>query len=243
MATLLILGAKSDIARAIAHRFAGAGYDIVLAAREACDVESDARDLQIRYGIKAESVEFDATDYEKHHDFYYGLREKPVGVVCAIGYLGDQKFAEQHFEEAKRLIDTNFTGCMSILNTIANDFEARKEGFIIGISSVAGDRGRQSNYFYGSAKAAFTAYLAGLRNRLFKSGVNVITVKPGFVRTKMTEGVDLPVPLVANPDEVAEDIFKAWLKKRDVIYTKWFWKYIMMVISIVPERIFKHMRL
>jgi decaprenylphospho-beta-D-erythro-pentofuranosid-2-ulose 2-reductase len=243
MERVLILGAKSDIARALAHRFALAGHDIILAARRATDLENDAQDLQIRYKIHAEFAEFNALDYDSHPLFYSQLDPKPAGVVCAVGYLGDQKLAERDFGETKKLIDTNFTGCVSILNIIANDFEARKKGFIIGISSVAGDRGRQSNYIYGSAKAAFTAYMSGLRNRLQKHGLSVLTVKPGFVATKMTEGMDLPQLLTSLPEEVAEDVFRAYKAGKDVRYTKWFWKWIMTIIRIIPEKIFKKMNL
>jgi short-subunit dehydrogenase len=156
-----------------------------------------------------------------------------------VGYLGEQAVAEKDFNEARKIIDTNYTGCVSVLNVIANDFERRKKGFIIGISSTAGDRGRKSNYCYGSAKAAFSTYLSGLRNRLYSSGVRVLTVKPGFVRTMMTEGMRLPPLLTARPDEVAKDIVRAQEKDRDVLYTKWFWKWIMLVIKALPEAIFK----
>ena len=240
---ILILGSKSDIARAIAHKFAREGFNIILAARASADLENDARDLQIRYRIDAEIAEFDALNYQTHLDFYTRLKEKPLGVVCAVGYLGDQKRAEQHYEEAKKIIDTNYTGCVSILNIIANDLELRKAGFIIGISSASGDRGRQSNYFYGSAKSAFTTYLSGLRNRLQKSGVRVMTVKPGYVETKMTEGLELPQLLTCKPEAVAEDILKAYVAGKDVIYSKWIWKWIMIVIRMIPEKVFKRINL
>ncbi len=243
MAWLLILGAKSDIAKAVAHKFGKNGFNLYLAARDHDELESDVNDLVIRYRIKAEAVEFNALNLDSHREFYYSLKEKPLGVICAVGYLGDQKKAEQDFAEAKKIIDTNYTGCASIFNIIANDFKERREGFIIGISSAAGGRGRQSNYFYGSAKAALTAYLSGLRNRLSRSNVQVVTIKPGFVNTKMTEGMRLPPLLVSQPEEVAGDIFNAYRKKKDMVYTKWFWKWIMAIIKNIPERIFKKMGL
>jgi len=138
-------------------------------------------------------------------------------------------------------MDTNYTGVVSLFNIIANDFEKRKSGFIVGISSVAGDRGRKSNYIYGSAKAAFTAYLSGLRNRLYDAQVHVLTVKPGFVSTKMTEGMDLPEKLTAQPEEVAEDIYKAQQKGKNVLYTKWIWRWMMLIIRSIPEFQFKKM--
>src|SRR5690606_33226513 len=122
---------------------------------------------------------------------------------------------------------------------VANDFERRKRGVIIGISSVAGERGRQSNYIYGSAKAAFSAYLSGLRNRLYHHGVHVMTVKPGFVKTKMIENISTPGILTASPKKVAEKVHQALLKKRNTMYVLGIWKFIMMVIKMIPEGIFK----
>lgn len=243
MPYLLILGARSDIARAVSHMFARKGFNLCLAARKYEEADRDAKDLEIRYRISVMTREFDALDFEGHESWYTALPEKPLGVLCAVGYLGNQKKGETDLTEAKKIMETNYLGCVSILNVIANDFEERKAGFIIGISSVAGDRGRQSNYFYGSSKAAFTAYLSGLRNRLCRVNVRVITVKPGFVRTGMTENLELPAILTASPEEVARDILSAWKKGKDVIYTKWFWKYIMAIIKILPEKIFKKLNL
>ena len=169
------------------------------------------------------------------------LEEKPLGVISAVGYLGDQEKAQTNFEEAKKIIDTNYTGIVSLFNIIANDFEQRRSGFIVGISSVAGDRGRKSNYIYGSAKAALTAYLSGLRNRLYDAQVNVLTVKPGFVATSMTAGMDLPEKLTAQPEEVAKDIYEAQQKGKNVLYTKWIWRWVMLIICNIPEFQFKKM--
>jgi len=243
MPWFLVLGAKSDIARASARRFAGQGFNIYLAGRGHKELEEDAADLAIRYKINAKSLEFDALDFKSHPGFYESITEKPLGVLCAVGHLGDQKKAEGDFEEAQKIMETNYTGCVSILNIIAADLEKRKEGFIIAISSVAGDRGRQSNYMYGSAKAGLSAYLSGLRNRLSPSNVSVLTVKPGFVATRMTRGLDLPKALLASPEQVAEDIFRAWKKGKNIVYTRWYWKFIMAVINNIPERIFKRMKL
>ncbi len=243
MSWILILGAKSDIGKAIAHKFARGGFNIYLAARKHQQLERDVADLEVRHQIKAAAVAFDAADYPGHQGFYDGLKETPTGVVCAVGYLGNQKMAEQEFQETEKIISANYIGCVSVLNIIANDFEERQQGFIIGISSVAGDRGRQSNYLYGSAKAGFSAYLSGLRNRLSRSNVQVMTVKPGFVDTKMTEGMRLPPLLTAQAEEVAEDVYKAWMKRKDVVYTRWFWRWIMAAITCIPERIFKKLDL
>jgi len=243
MRTTLILGAGSDMAKAIAHRFARAGDQLLLAARRPDELSENAKDLQIRYQTNVHILEFDALDYESHKSFYASLPERPDVTVCVFGYLGDQEKARHEFEEASRILHTNFTGAVSILNIIADDYEKHGEGSMIGISSVAGDRGRQSNYIYGSAKAGFSAYLSGLRNRLSKSGVQVLTVKPGFVATSMTEGLDLPGAITATPEEAAEDIFKAFEKQCNVLYTMWMWRYIMCGIRSIPEFVFKKLSL
>lgn len=239
----LILGAKSAMARAIAHSFAAKGYNIYLAARKASEVEADASDITIRFKVKAIPVVFDAVAFGTHQASWDTLSPKPEVVVCAVGYMPDQKEAEKDSSLALAAMQTNYTGVAHYLNIAANYMEAQRKGDIIGISSVAGDRGRASNYFYGSAKAGFTAFLSGLRNRLSFAGVHVLTVKPGFVYTKMTEGLKLSPLLTAKPEEVAKDVMKAFRKKKNVLYTKWMWKYIMKIIRSVPEWKFKKMKL
>lgn len=241
MSYVLIVGAKSDIAKAIAREYAKHGYDLYLAARNSAELADFANDINVRTQRKVKLVELDILAYQSHQAVYDSLEVKPLGVITAVGYLGEQKKAQVNFDEAQRILDTNYTGVVSFLNIVANDFEQRKSGFIVGISSVAGERGRKSNYLYGSAKAALTAYLSGLRNRLHQAHVQVLTVKPGFVATKMTEGMDLPEKLTATPEEVASDIFSAQQKGKNSIYTKWIWKYIMLVIKLIPEWKFKGM--
>lgn len=244
MSYLLVVGATSDIAKATALVYAKQGYDLYLAARNTDDLATFANDIRVRTGRDVQCLSLDVLDdVGQLVDFYGGLTEKPMGVVVAVGYLGEQNKAEQDMAETQKIINTNFTAVVCLLNLIANDFEQRKSGFIIGISSVAGDRGRKSNYIYGAAKAGFTAYLSGLRNRLNDVGVHVMTVKPGFVATKMTEGLDLPEKLTAQPDEVAKDIIKAQKKNVNVLYTKWVWRWIMLIITSIPEFIFKKLSL
>jgi decaprenylphospho-beta-D-erythro-pentofuranosid-2-ulose 2-reductase len=238
------LGANSDIARAVAAKFAQAEKaDLYLASRDLELLTKRAADLAIRYQVKAVPLYFEATDYGSHREFYQNLDPKPDGVVLAFGYLGDQEKAQEDFQEARRIIEVNFLGAASILEIVAADLGTRGQGFIIGLSYPAGDRGRQSNYVYGAAKGALAIYLSGLRNRLYKRGVRVLTVMPGFVQTKMTNSLDLPVKLVATPEEVAFDIYTAYKKGKDVLYTKWFWKWIMLVIKAIPEKIFKRLSL
>jgi decaprenylphospho-beta-D-erythro-pentofuranosid-2-ulose 2-reductase len=240
----LILGAKSDIARAIAQVWAENGYNLYLAGRKAAtEIGLDARDLMIRYKVKATALEFDALAYGTHEAFYTALDPKPDVVVCVLGYMPRQQDSERDFAMAREVMATNYIGCANILSVAANDMEARRSGGIIGVSSVAGDRGRASNYFYGSAKAGFTAFLSGLRNRMALTGLHVMTVKPGFVHTKMTEGIPLPRLLTAQPAKTARDIFKAWEKRKDVLYTRWMWRWIMGIIRSIPEWKFKKMKL
>lgn len=241
---LLILGANSDVAWAAAKLFAKrSGAALTLASRDMELLEKKARDIRARYGCDAQAVAFDAVDYASHKEFYTGLQPRPDGVILAFGVIGDQSEAQKNFGMARSIIDANFTGAVSILEIVAADFQRRGRGFIAGISSVAGDRGRQSNYIYGAAKAALTTYLSGLRNRLCKFDVQVITVLPGFIETKMTAALDLPGPITASPDQVASDIHAAWSKKRDIIYTRWFWRWMMAIIKCIPETIFKRMSL
>ncbi|MEA3492127.1 MAG: SDR family oxidoreductase [Campylobacterota bacterium] len=241
MSYVLIIGAKSDIAKATAREYAKNGYDLYLAARDVNELEEFAKDVITRTQKRVNLVELDILDYESHQAFYDHLDEKPLGVISAIGYLGDQEKAQSDFDEAQQIMNTNYIGVVSLFNIIADDFEKRRSGFMVGISSVAGDRGRKSNYIYGSAKAALTAYLSGLRNRLYEAQVHVLTVKPGFVATKMTEDMDLPEKLTAQPEAVAEDIYRAQQKGKSVLYTKWIWKWVMMAIKMIPEWKFKGM--
>lgn len=240
---ILILGAKSDIARALAHEYAKQGHHLYLAARNIDDLKDDINDLQIRYNINAKAFYFDAKNYDSHAGFYAQLSPKPDIVICVFGVMYEQKLAEKDWTLAENTLAVNYVGAVSILEKVAADMEMRKQGTIIGISSVAGDRGRASNYLYGSAKSGFSAYLSGLRNRLSASGVHVLTVKPGFVRTAMTEHLPLPAPLTATPSQVAKDIYKAANKGTNTLYSLWMWRYIMLIIKHIPEFIFKKMKL
>jgi short-subunit dehydrogenase len=235
---IIILGARSDIAMACAHEFAAAGDSVTLAARRIETLEADARDLELRYGGTVALRSFDALDVEGHEDFV-GAGALPDVVICAVGLLGDQMADERDTDASVRVLRTNFEGPALVLAAYANAMEARGSGVIVGISSVAGDRGRATNYIYGSAKAGFTAFLSGLRNRLAGRGVHVVTVKPGFVATRMTEHLDLPEKLTAAPAEVGRAVLKAVEKGRDVIYVRALWRMVMGLIRLIPERVFK----
>ena len=239
----LILGARSDIGKAVAHKFAALGHPVQLAARNAASLEADKTDMELRYRVAVSLHDFDALALDTHDSFVAALPELPRIAVCAVGLMGQQAENERDVTTAARVIRSNFEGPASILAILANRFEERGSGTIVGISSVAGDRGRATNYVYGSAKAGFTAFLSGLRNRLAKRGVHVVTILPGFVATQMTEGMDLPAKLTAEPNEVADAIARAVERRKDVIYVRPIWRLIMLIIRTIPERIFKGMKI
>ena len=242
--TLLILGGTSDIGRATALRYAEEGWRVLLAARNTASARRNAEDIATRTGRDAAVVPLDVIETDRLGVFVDDLPELPDTVVCVIGELGDQTRAETDPDHAATLMRANFEGPALLLGIFAERFVARGSGTLVGVSSVAGDRGRASNYVYGSAKAGFTAFLSGLRNRLAASGIKVITVKPGFVRTQMTAGMKLPPLLTAEPDEVGRAIFHAAEKGRaDVVYVRPIWRVVMTVISLIPEPLFKRLRL
>ncbi|MBV6644180.1 MAG: SDR family oxidoreductase [Cyclobacteriaceae bacterium] len=243
MSYILILGAKSDVAKALAKEYAELGYNLYLMSRKVSDLELFANDLKIRSGKEVLLKELDILKWENHAEIYNNLEPKPIGLISLIGLLGDQKIAENDFNHALRIMNTNFVAITSFLEIAANDMKEKKNGFIVGVSSVAGDRGRASNYYYGAAKSGFSTFLSGLRNRLNPFGVKVLTVKPGFMKTKMTEDLELPSFLTISAEKAAHLIVKAQKKGRDVVYIFWVWRWIMMLIGNIPEFLFKKMKL
>lgn len=243
MPTLLVLGGTSDIARATALKFAQNGWTLQLAGRDETALSLIAHDITIRTGKAASCFHFDALQPESGGALWASLQEKPDAVLCAVGLLGDQQKAQHDCALAYEILTANFTGLVPLLSLAAEFYEAAKDGCIIGISSVAGDRGRASNYLYGSAKAGLTAFLSGLRNRLSRTHVLVMTVKPGFVATRMTQDMRLPAALTASPEEVATAIWAGFQKKRNVIYVRPLWRFIMLTIKTLPERVFMRMKL
>ena len=240
---VLILGGKSDIGLAVAHRFAAAGHPIQLAARNIEALTREKADLELRHHVTATLHEFDALDTKNHERFVDDLDILPEIAVCSVGVLGDQTKSERDIDAATLVMRSNYEGPAAILAVLANRFDTRGSGTLVGISSVAGGRGRATNYIYGSAKAGFTTFLSGLRNRLAKKGVHVITVLPGFVATRMTEGMTLPTRLTAQPEEVAAAIYQAVRKQRNVVYIRPIWQIVMLVIRNIPERFFKGMKI
>lgn len=243
MPTVLILGAGSDIAMAIATTFAQNNYTVQLAARNAGRLSAFKTDVQLRHSVACTIHEFDALQFSTHQAFFEQLPAKPDVTVCVFGVMDEEELAFNDWAVTERMINSNYTGAVSILNIVARYYRSQKQGCIAGISSVAGERGRQSKLIYGSTKAALTAYLDGLRNKLFKDNVHVVTVKPGFVFTRMTETLNLPKPLTAQPEEVGKAVYQAVQKKKNIIYVRWMWRWIMLIIKCIPEFQFKKMKL
>jgi decaprenylphospho-beta-D-erythro-pentofuranosid-2-ulose 2-reductase len=243
MATVLMLGGTSTIARAIAAELAARGFDLALVGRDAGELEAVAADLRVRHGVKASVHLADVTDLTGLEARLASALVPDVrGAVLAFGYLGDQRRAEGDLEELRRILDVNLTGSVACLNLVAAHLERERGGFICALSSVAGERGRRSNYVYGAAKAGLTAYLSGLRARLAPAGVQVLTVKAGIVDTRMSAGMP-GAGLAASPATVARAIVRAIEGRRDVVFVPWFWRPLMRVIALIPERIFKRLKL
>jgi short-subunit dehydrogenase len=241
--TWIILGATSSMARAFARLVAADGALVLLGGRDLAELQSLAADCTLRGARGAEALAFDARD-PAGFPALIARMETEEGDLNAAVFVGSMP-AQSDIDADPSLIDgvvmDSFTGPARFLQLLAPLQEARGGGTTVGVASVAGDRGRIGNYVYGSAKAGFATYLSGLRNRLTRAGGHVVTVKPGFVDTAMTWG--LPgMFLVATPEKVADDIMKAVRKKRNVIYTPFFWRFIMLIIIHVPEFIFKKMK-
>ncbi|MGD8280173.1 MAG: SDR family oxidoreductase [Gemmatimonadota bacterium] len=246
--SVLVLGATSGIARALCRELARTPRTFLLAGRDAAEVARAAQDLRVRFRASAHECVFDAADYTTHGllvEKWWRLCEGgPDGVVVSFGYLPDNRVAGSDPAEALHTLSVNFSGVVSVLTPLVERMEARGTGWIVAISSVAGDRGRQSNYVYGAAKAGLTTYLQGLRNRLAPSGIHVLTVKPGFVDTGMLRPeLRPPSVLLASPERVAKDTMRALRRRKHVLYTPWFWRPVMFVIRSLPEFLFKRLKL
>ncbi|BAP57314.1 short-chain dehydrogenase/reductase SDR [Thioploca ingrica] len=245
MRKMLIIGATSAIAQATAKLFAQQGDALFLVGRDADKLEVIATDLKVRGAAKVVYITLDLNEFAQHADLIEQAHTRLEGldtVLIAHGALDNQLAGQQDYAKAEQTLRTNFLSVVSLLTLIANRLEKQNYGCIAVISSVAGDRGRQSNYIYGSAKGALTIFLQGLRNRLHSANVCVLTIKPGFVDTPMT--VDFKKGLLwAKPETVARGIYRAIQKRKNTVYLPWFWWFIMLIIKMIPEFIFKRMKL
>ncbi len=241
MRKVLIVGASSAIAEAVARLFAAQGDMLYLAGRRAEALEAIAADLRVRGAARAQTEVMDANTIERHAALLDNADAALGGldtVLIAHGTLSDQAACQKSVALTFQELHTNALSVIALLTLVATRFEAQRSGTIAVISSVAGDRGRQSNYVYGTAKAAVSTFLSGLRQRLHKSSVHVVTIKPGFVDTPMTR--EFPKGLLwAQPERVARDIVTAMEKGKDVVYTPGFWRVIIWIIKSLPEKIFK----
>jgi len=245
MKRILIIGATSAIAEAVAREFARRGDALVLVARDSQRLQAVAEDLRIRGALGCVTLLFDARALDQHSALVDEATQRLGGLDYALiahGTLSDPRACEQSVGLLYREFTINALSTMTLCTHLANQFEARGSGVIAVISSVAGDRGRQSNYVYGAAKAALSAFTSGLRQRLYPKGVAVVTIKPGFVSTPMTAAFPKNA-LWASPAAVARDIVRAIDRGTPVLYTPWFWRPIMALIRALPERSFRRLRL
>ena len=245
MLKVMLIGATSAIATATAQRYAARGARLYLLARDAERLALMARDLEVRGAQAVHTAVCDlgaAFDAETLIATAQRDLEGLDVVVIAHGVLPEQSACEQDVAQLRAAFEINTLSTLALLTPLANLMQSQRSGTIAVLSSVAGDRGRQSNYVYGASKAALDAFLSGLRNRLAKHGVQVLTIKPGFVDTPMTAAFKKG-PLWATPESIADGIVRAVDKKRDVVYLPWFWRGIMLVIRAIPERVFKRLSL
>lgn len=242
---VLILGATSAIAHEVSRCFAADNAALFLVGRSAEKLAAAADDLRVLGAAKVETYTADLADLTAHEALIAAAKAALGGIDAALiahGVLGDQKTAQQSVAATLELFNVNAVSYISLITLLANHFEAQRQGCLAVIGSVAGDRGRASNYIYGAAKGAVALFMGGVRNRLAKVGVSVLTVKPGFVETPMTAHLKKNA-LFAKPSRVGKRIYAAMLKGEDVVYVPSFWMVIMLIIRNIPERIFKRLNL
>jgi len=238
--TWIILGATSTIAKTFARSVAEQGAHIILAGRRMDDLAATATDAIARGAASADPVMFDARDPATFASILDAATAKQGTLNCAV-FVGSMP-AQDAIDADPSLLDgviaDSLTGPARFLQMLAPDLQAQGKGMVVGVGSVAGDRGRVGNYVYGAAKSGFATYLSGLRNALGRHGVHVLTVKPGPVDTAMTQGLG-PQPFMTTPQAVVDDIHKALNKRRNTLYTKWIWWPVMTIIKLIPEPVFK----
>jgi len=242
---IVVLGATSAIAKGSCKALLEQGATLYLASRDLPELERMAADFNICYSAglcQTHYGYFDAEDFASHADFFAQALKtlgKIDGLLLAFGYLGKPNLY-WNLAEQNHILNRNLFGAISILSYFADYFSDQEQGFIIGISSVAGDRSLRKNYSYDTAKSGLSIYLQGLRNRLYKKNIRVITIKPGFVDTPMTFGKS-GMFLVADAEKIGRQIIKQLAKSDDVIYLPKFWRYIMLIIRLVPEALSKRL--
>ncbi len=238
-----ILGATAGLGQSLARQLAEQGTDLILLARDGTKLETVAVDVRARSGVSVDTQIADFDSIDTHNEIVSSLTDVDV-VYCVYGTLPDQQLCEQDWQAAYAALHTNALSVISLMGRLANVFENRGHGTLVVVSSVAGDRGRKSNYVYGTAKGALSIFCEGLRNRLNGTGVHVVTVKPGFIDTPMTAHIEKkPAVLWVDANKVASDIIRAVAAGKNNVYTPWFWRYILLIITHIPEFIFKRLSL
>ncbi|MFN3302738.1 MAG: SDR family oxidoreductase [Roseateles sp.] len=243
---VLLIGATSAIAHEVARAYAGRGARLVLVGRRADALQANAADLRVRGAADVATAVLDANALDAHAEVLAQAWQRFGGLDVALvahGTLPDQALAQTSVAETVSCLQTNAVSVIALLTDLANRFEAQGSGVIGVISSPAGDRGRASNYVYGAAKAAVTNFASGLRHRLFARGVRVVTVLPGFVDTPMTASLPKGGPLWAKPERVAADIVAALERRNGTLYTPWFWRWIMAIVTHLPPALFLRSKL
>ncbi len=220
MGYVLILGANSDLGKVLAEKYASEGYDLYLADTDTEETEKTRQYLNEMCEVEIEVLKFNILEFYTHRNFYKALDPEPEGLIIAVNYIGDQKRSRKDFLEAKKIIDTNYTGLISILNIVAQGFEEKKSGFIIAIDSIIGEKNKHALYTYTGAKQGFVCHLEGLKSRLNKANVQVLTAAPGFVLTKETKDVENSGQFISMPGDIADEIFNTQQKCEDTIEAK-----------------------
>ena len=234
MSSILVIGGNSDIGYATAKVFAQNKYNIHLVSRNTSQLEIKKKEIENLYKVECKITSLDILNKENVNNFFNEYLESPTIILIAVGYM---EIDEKNYE---KIASINYLSPMTFIEKSLVKYKTQKKlNTIIGISSVAGDRGKKKNPVYSSSKSAFSSYLDGLRQRLYLDGIHVITVKPGFVKTKMTENLKLPKILISNVNHVGNKIFKAYKNKKNTLYVPRYWSIIMFIYKMIPETIFK----
>ena len=255
--SILVLGGKSKLGLSIAKKFSSNDFNIILAGRNISTHIKIKNELETEFRNKCELIDFDILNFNDHKRFIHEIisinkklcdsyderKNIPDVIVCVVGKMINKKNNQDPYDEIKEEMLTNYVGPSMLIELITNEIQNFNEcSNIIGVSSVAGERGRASNYFYGSAKSGFTQYLSGLRQKLNQRQIPVTTIIPGYIDTKMLENISAPKFLISCPEQVAELIFNSYKTNKEVVFTR-YWRYIMFTIKLIPEFIFKNIRI
>jgi len=245
MNKVIIVGATSPVGRYIAHEFAMRGFSVMVAGRDRDEVSRIAQDIRVRFRTQVFEGFVRMEAFEEHEKFVQdavAVMGGFDGVVVVAGSMEGVEEAKTNPQALRKVIEINFSGPASLITLCANRLVAQGRGFVAAVTSVAGDRGRATNYPYGSAKGGLSLFLQGLRNRLAPKGIQITTIKPGFIDTRMTFGMK-KLLFLASPKKVAKQAVAAILAKKDVVYCPKIWWFVMTIIKLIPERIFKYLRI